>query len=196
MHNKNVLFLLIFTATALGATPLAQQNHAYLPATATKPLSDFFGTITTLLQNTQNPTSVAQFLNDSLGTIFALIAETSDKNGAELDRFMDDIKNICKLDLIERMATAEKDADNEEYRRPSKPEKDPAATQAILYNVANVVSGVVTIAQSPHDKENVKQSISAILCGIIGIAVNASHRSITHPLLHCYIALATAHNLA
>jgi hypothetical protein len=196
MKPKNCLIFVIFATATLNTQPSVQQDFSQ-PASATaKAINDFFSTITTLLQNAQKPSAVAQFLNNSMGAILTLIAKTSDKKGAELDLFMDDIKKDCKELLNEHIATVTNDVKNEELRRPSNHEKDPQATEATLCNVASVVAGVVSIAQNPHNKETVKQSIGAIICGIVGIALNASHRSIAHPLLHCYTALATAQNLA
>lgn len=194
--KQNFLFFGFFVATTLTATPSLSQKPSQPAANAAQTTNNLFCSLATLLQNDQNPTFVAQFLNESIGAILTLISQACDKKGAELDLFMDEIKNDCKELLNAHIAALENGSEIEEFRRPHNQEKDPAATQAVLCNVANIVAGVVTIAQNPHDKENVKQSVGNILCNIIGLALNASHRSIAHPLLHCYTACATAENLA
>lgn len=203
MKQKNFLVFVLFVATTLNATPSLPQKPSQPSSNAAQTVVGLFGSLATLLQNDQNPTFVAQFLNESIGAVLTLISQASDKKGVELDLFLAEIKTECKELLNKHITALENGSEIEEFRRPHNEEKDhattqkdPAATQAILCNVANIVAGVVTIAQDPHDKENVKQSVGKILCSIIGIALNASHRSSAHPLLHCYIACATAENLA
>ena len=64
-----------------------------------------------------------------------------------------------------------------EAKRPPKPPKEPKKPlsaeqkQAIAAGAAQLMSGVLTIVQDPHNKHNVGNSIGAIIQGIINILV-------------------------
>ena len=62
-------------------------------------------------------------------------------------------------------------------KRPPKPPKEPKIPltseqkQAIVAGAAQVMGGVLTIVQNPHDKHNVGSSVANMLHGLINILV-------------------------
>lgn len=70
-------------------------------------------------------------------------------------------------------------------KRPPKPPKEPKTPltseqkQAIVAGAAQVMGGVLTIVQDPHDAHNIGNSVANMLHGLINIIVEKlSHRSI------------------
>ena len=85
-------------------------------------------------------------------------------------------------------------------KRPPKPPKEPKTPltaeqkQAIINSAAEVVGGILTIAQNPHNAHNVGNSIANILRGLINIIVERlSHKKInlddTHAIEECFTEL-------
>ena len=76
-------------------------------------------------------------------------------------------------------------------KRPPKPPKEPKQPltaeqkQAIINGAAEVVGGILTIAQNPHNAHNVGNSIATILRGLINIIVEKlSHKKINLDDIH------------
>jgi hypothetical protein len=190
-----LLFPFIFMAsTTLSVTATQDYSpHEAKPTSATaQTLVTLFSTANALLNTVESEKPSTQSLQALMRATMALLAETCGKSGTEKDELMLTVKKTFQQAIGEAILDLDNTKDTD-YKHQSNLAKDPEAVQATMCNVANIVSGVVNIAQNPHDKQNVGHSVGAILCSIINLAVQASHRS-SSPLqvFECYLALATA----
>jgi hypothetical protein len=151
------------------------------PTEASHTLITIFNFLAALLHSTHNQEDAAPSLSSLLGNVFTLISQTSGKKSADLDMFIKTLKEDCRQALAQALDELPATSSLDEYKRPSKEEKE-AKAQAALCNVATIVSGVANIVQNPHDKINVGQSVGSILSGIINIAMLSSHKPRQHTL--------------
>jgi hypothetical protein len=164
---------------------IATQKPLNQASAATQALISIFSFLTSLLHNTQNQHNATPPLSSLLESVFTLISHLSGKKGADLDLYINDLKNECHIVLNRSIEELVSTPNLDEYKRPSRDEEKEAKTQAALCNVMTIASGVANIVQNPHDKVNVGQSVGSILSGIIGIALMASHKTEKQSLLRC-----------
>ena len=188
------LALSLSLAMSISAQPLTPEKPTSFSAAATQTLASFFDSLSTLLHNISDQLALSQSLSSLLNAALTLVAQTSDLENSELAALKED----CHRTIDKAIQAITEDTD---YKRPkdkdkekeTDKEKDPqtaAKTEAALFNVATIASGVAHIVQDPHNKETIGQGIGSILSGIINIALIASHhRSSQQETLACYQSL-------
>lgn len=189
-HLDNSISQIITDTTSDQTEPTVSLEIPTESPAAAYTLATIFNFLATLLHNTHNEGTVTVSLSSLLENIFTLIAQTSGKKGQELETFMLDIKKNCNNSLMRAIDELSIALDFDEYKHHAKDSDKDAKTQAALYNVATIVTGVANIVQNPHDKINVGQSVGSILSGIINIALLSSHHHRQNILQSLTVSLA------